>query len=66
MSRVIRILALLTAIVCVANAADAAARLVAAGREGAFYVSDDNGTTWRRVASGVTTYLNGITSAPRE
>jgi photosystem II stability/assembly factor-like uncharacterized protein len=53
MSRVIRSLALLTAVFCAGNAAHAAARLVMAGREGAFYVSSDEGTTWstRRATS---------------
>ena len=65
MKHTVRILALLGAAFALHGTALAAAKPVSAGREGAFYVSNDDGKTWSRVASGVTTYLNGVTSDNR-
>ncbi len=65
MSNTIRILFLIVALLGAEHSALAAAKLVAAGREGAFYVSSNDGKIWKRVRSGVTTYLNGITSDNR-
>ena len=59
------ILALLAALSFVPTAALAASKLVTAGRDGAFYVSSDDGKTWQRVNSGVSTYVNGVTSDNR-
>ncbi|MDF1562384.1 MAG: hypothetical protein P1V51_05030 [Deltaproteobacteria bacterium] len=65
MKTTIRTLALLCAFFAAETAALAAAKLVSTGREGAFYVSQDDGKVWRRVPSGVSTYLNGVTSDNR-